>query len=185
LMDWGNVIIDEIHKKNDNVVSLNGHLHLEGNVKDTQKKLTWLADSSDNTKVKLIKYGYLITKKKIEKDEDFVNFVNKNSKIETLGLGDPNLRSLNKGDRMQLERRGYFICEECYLKPDQPMTLILIPDGHTSKVQSVLTEKDEKEEEGVDDPEKFETEGDEGGEGELVERGGERGGLCERDGGRG
>jgi len=40
LMDWGNVIIDKIHKDSSGkVVKLEGHLHLEGSVKDTKKKM--------------------------------------------------------------------------------------------------------------------------------------------------
>jgi len=86
-----------------------------------------------------VEYDYLITKKKFDEGDNFEDFVNENSKSETLALGDSNLRILNKGDKIQLERRGYFICDEGYLKPDKPMVLILIPDGHTTKGQSVLT----------------------------------------------
>jgi len=142
LMDWGNAVVDKIKKDTTGkVVSIEGHLHLEGSVKDTSKKLTWLAESSDNVKVNLVNFDYLITKKKLDENDKLEDFINPNSKKVTPAIGDPNLRLLNKGDKMQLERRGYWICDAGYLKPDQPIVLFDVPDGHTSKSQSVLTEE--------------------------------------------
>ena len=52
-------------------------------------------------------------------------------------LGDPALRDLKKGDIIQLQRRGFFICDQPYSPPsvhsskETPCTLFLIPDGHT------------------------------------------------------
>ena len=52
-------------------------------------------------------------------------------------LGDPALRDLKKGDIIQLQRRGFFICDQPYSAPsphtskETPCTLFLIPDGHT------------------------------------------------------
>jgi len=44
-MDWGNAFVDKIIKgDNGKVTALEGRLNLAGNVKDTKKKLTWLAD---------------------------------------------------------------------------------------------------------------------------------------------
>lgn len=44
-------------------------------------------------------------------------------------MGDPNLRNLNKGDKLQLERRGYFICDEPFVFGNKPLVLVKIPDG--------------------------------------------------------
>jgi len=65
--------------------------------------------------------------------------VNPHSRKESTAIGDPNLRLLNVGDRIQLERRGYFICDVPYVRPGKPIVLINIPDGHTTKAQSILT----------------------------------------------
>jgi len=153
LVDWGNAIIDEIKKDQDVVVELRAHLHLEGSVKTTKKKLTWLPDSPDIINVQLVECFHLITKKKIEEDENWEDFINPQTKIDTPALGDPNLRMLKKGESIQLERRGYFICDEVYVSPTKPLVLLLIPDGHTTKEQSVLTakKKDDKKEEKADE----------------------------------
>ena len=52
-------------------------------------------------------------------------------------IGDNELRRLRKGDRIQLQRRGYYICDEAY-EPmsrytgrETPLVLVNIPDGHT------------------------------------------------------
>ena len=52
-------------------------------------------------------------------------------------IGDHELRSLKKGDRIQLQRRGYYICDSPYQAMSRytgretPLVLINIPDGHT------------------------------------------------------
>ena len=48
---------------------LEGVLHLEGNVKSTRWKLTWLPDIPDLVPLRLADFDHLITKRKLE-DED-------------------------------------------------------------------------------------------------------------------
>lgn len=65
LMDWGNAIVKEIGKdQNGRVTQLTGVLHLEGSVKTTKLKLTWLAESNELVNLSLMEFDYLITKKK-------------------------------------------------------------------------------------------------------------------------
>lgn len=66
LMDWGNAIIKEIEKDQEGYVTqLTGILHLEGSVKTTKLKLTWLPDSDELVTLSLVDFDYLITKKKV------------------------------------------------------------------------------------------------------------------------
>ncbi len=48
---------------------------------------------------------------------------------ETAALGDPNMRTLQKGDVIQLERKGYFIVDVPLVRSGQPIALFSIPDG--------------------------------------------------------
>eukprot|EP00983_Pelagomonas_calceolata_P039914 1137380-Pelagomonas_calceolata.AAC.11 len=48
--------------------------------------------------------------------------------------GDTNMRTLQKGDVLQLERKGYFIVDEPLTKPGKPMVLFNIPDGRTKNM---------------------------------------------------
>eukprot|EP00708_Paratrimastix_pyriformis_P002189 GAFH01000930.1.p1 GENE.GAFH01000930.1~~GAFH01000930.1.p1 ORF type:complete len:759 (-),score=330.82 GAFH01000930.1:57-2000(-) len=133
LMNWGNCVVDEVVREGEAVVRMRGHLHLEGNPKDTQLKLTWLAEAEDLLPVKAVTFGHLITKDKIEEDEKFEDFVNHHSKEEVELLGDPSLRSLKKGDIIQLERKGFYFCDRAYTREQRPLVLHYIPDGHIEK----------------------------------------------------
>jgi len=133
LMDWGNAIVRKINHDNGKLVSLEGELHLAGDHKKTEKKLTWLPNSHELVPVVLQEYGYLITKKKLDAEDNFVDHVNQNSLTETSAIGDSSLRLLNKGDKLQLERRGYYIVDQVFAYPSKPITLIAIPDGKEDK----------------------------------------------------
>jgi len=66
LMDWGNVIVKEIQRDVDgNVIKIAGVLHLEGSVKTTRMKLTWLPDTDELVTLRLMEFDYLITQKKL------------------------------------------------------------------------------------------------------------------------
>ena len=39
------------------------------------------------------------------------------------------LRTVKKGEVIQVERRGFYICDVPYLRPDEPVKLIFVPDG--------------------------------------------------------
>ncbi|KAF9593617.1 hypothetical protein IFM89_024301 [Coptis chinensis] len=130
LMDWGNAVINEIGKDNDGTVTqLTGVLNLEGSVKTTKWKLTWLPETDELVKLLLVDFDYLITKKKLEEGEDFLDVLNPNTKKETHALGDSNMRNLQRGEILQLERKGYFICDVPYFRSSKPIVLLSIPDG--------------------------------------------------------
>eukprot|EP00262_Sarcandra_glabra_P015551 TRINITY_DN4809_c0_g2_i1.p1 TRINITY_DN4809_c0_g2~~TRINITY_DN4809_c0_g2_i1.p1 ORF type:complete len:496 (+),score=78.37 TRINITY_DN4809_c0_g2_i1:202-1488(+) len=130
LMDWGNAIIKEIEKDQDgNVTLLTGVLHLEGSVKTTKLKLTWLPETDELVNLLLVEFDYLITKKKLEEGEDFLDVLNPCTRRETSALGDSNMRKLKRGEILQLERKGYFRCDVPFIRPSKPIVLFAIPDG--------------------------------------------------------
>eukprot|EP00262_Sarcandra_glabra_P015549 TRINITY_DN4809_c0_g1_i1.p1 TRINITY_DN4809_c0_g1~~TRINITY_DN4809_c0_g1_i1.p1 ORF type:complete len:740 (+),score=121.83 TRINITY_DN4809_c0_g1_i1:93-2312(+) len=130
LMDWGNAIIKEIEKGQDgNVTLLTGVLHLEGSVKTTKLKLTWLPETDDLVNLSLIEFDYLITEKKLKEGEDFRDVLNPCTRRVTSALGDSNMRNLKQGDILQLERKGYFRCDVPFVRPSKPIVLFAIPDG--------------------------------------------------------
>ncbi|KAM7423657.1 hypothetical protein PAMA_000151 [Pampus argenteus] len=142
-INWGNLIITKINKGADGkILSMDARLNLDN--KDFKKttKITWLADT--NTAPLLptvcINYQPLISKAVITKDDDFKDYINKHSKFEEKMLGDPCLKSLKKGDIVQLQRRGFYICDQPYepISPnsckESPCVLIYIPDGHTKEM---------------------------------------------------
>ncbi|GKA67903.1 glutamate--tRNA ligase, cytoplasmic [Tanacetum coccineum] len=131
LMDWGNASIKEIKKYSDgNVKELNGVLPPEGSVyKTTKLELTWLPEINELAPLTLVEFGYLLKKKKLDKNEDFMDVVNRDSKKEIAAVGDANMRELKCGDILQLERKGYFRCDVPFISPSKPIVLFAIPDG--------------------------------------------------------
>ena len=61
------------------VTQLEGTLNLEGSVKTTRLKLTWLPNIPELVPLQLVDFGPLITKKKLEEEDVFEDFVNPNS----------------------------------------------------------------------------------------------------------
>jgi glutamyl-tRNA synthetase len=144
LLHWGNVIVDRIEKlpsslpEHEKVIRLVGHLNLAGSVKTTKRKLHWVPQVQRLTTVILREFDHLITKKKLEEDDDFKQFVNPVSIHDTFAVGDPLLKNLQKGDKVQLERRGYYIVDE----PATPKNgfvpvFIFIPDGKTKAMSNI------------------------------------------------
>jgi len=137
-INWGNLMIKKVNKKDGKVVSVDAEENTDN--KDFKKtlKVTWLCDDQEKssaTPAVLVYYDHIISKAILEKDDDFKKFVNTNSKHEFEMLGDPEMRSLKKGDMIQIQRRGYFICDVEYrpyspcVGRARPVVLLSIPDG--------------------------------------------------------
>lgn len=123
---------------------MEARLNLENKDYKKTTKITWLADTDASPLVPTICVTYhpLITKAVITKDDDFKDYINENSKVlpaesdaccafwgafvdlclscaqvEEKMLGDPCLKNLKKGDIIQLQRRGFYTCDQ----PFQPV----------------------------------------------------------------
>ena len=129
LMSWGNAIVREVVKEGGKVVKLIGELHLAGNVKSTKKKLTWLADTPDLVDVQLIDLDFLLSKDKVEEDDDLKDIFVAESILPYAAKAEPALRTMRKGETIQVERRGFYVCDVPYLRPSEPMVLYFVPDG--------------------------------------------------------
>ncbi|XP_062980146.1 bifunctional glutamate/proline--tRNA ligase isoform X3 [Elgaria multicarinata webbii] len=142
-INWGNIIITKIYKNSaGKITSIDGKLNLENKDYKKTAKITWLAETprAPSIPTVCVNYEHLITKPVLGKEEDFKQYVNRNSKQEELMLGDPCLKDLKKGDIIQLQRRGFYICDQPYepISPysckEAPCILIYIPDGHTKEM---------------------------------------------------
>ncbi len=139
LMQWGNAIVDRVEKDSHGVITkLVGRLNLEGDFKTTKKKLHWLPKIEGLlVPVEMSYYDYLITKPKIEENDVVEDLINPHSKWSISGLGAKEFASLKKGDRVQIERKGYFIVDSP-ASEGKPVVLIHIPDGK-SKLSPLIT----------------------------------------------
>jgi glutamyl-tRNA synthetase len=153
-MDWGNAIVREIKKADNGVVqNIVMELHLAGDFKKTEKKITWLASSADAPKLipaSLVDFDYLLTKKKIEENDDWQQYVTPVTEFRKDALIDSNCAALKRGDVIQFERKGYYILDS--IEQGGPlsdgsstdaagsgrsqMVFFLIPDGKIGTVAS-------------------------------------------------
>lgn len=120
---WGNVKVTEILNLDSTtgvvIGNANGGLLLKGDfIKDgdpskTEKKIPWLADSPGATMdIDLVFFEPLITVESVSAGDDFSKYINKNSKSVVKSIGDANMKTLKKGDQLQIEKVGYFIVEQ-------------------------------------------------------------------------
>ena len=141
-MDWGNAIVrSKTTDSSGTITALTMVLNLGGDFRKT-KKITWLAQPSaahplvDAT---LIDYDYIITKKKLEENDDVKDFVTPVTEFREDALADANVRELKRGDIIQFERRGYFIFDGV-AGPDggthKTWEFIRIPDGRAAGLAS-------------------------------------------------
>lgn len=145
-MDWGNAFIRKI-TGSPVIETIEVELNLEGDFKKTKQKITWLGESASApfVPVKLLDYDYLITKKKVEEDDELKDLLTKTTEFHIDAVADANVKLLKKGDIIQFERIGYFIVDKAFGEPAHDagreevldrVDLILIPDGKAASVAS-------------------------------------------------
>lgn len=133
LMNWGNAYVRNItnDEASGKVQHLGIELHPEGDVKKTEKKITWLSEEGqDLCDVEYIFYDYLVSKDKIEKDEDIDDFITQKTEFRTKAFADVNVRNLKKDDIVQLDRKGFFIVDQP-VSEGQPAIFFNIPSGRS------------------------------------------------------
>ena len=112
--------------------------NLDGDFKQTKKKVTWLARETAThhlTPVLLKDYDYLITKKKLEEDDKFTDFLTPQSQFNTEAIADANVAALEQGQQIQFERKGYYVLDKVQ-GADGRREFIRIPDGRAASSAS-------------------------------------------------
>jgi glutamyl-tRNA synthetase len=132
LMNWGNAIVRKITGA-DPVTSLELDLHLEGDVKRTDKKVTWLSiEGQELIPAELMDFDYLITKDKLEEDDNWEDFLTEKTETKREVICDANVKELKVDDIIQFERKGYFRVDRTY-NGETPALLFNIPTGKVVK----------------------------------------------------
>jgi glutamyl-tRNA synthetase len=136
LLRWGVV---KITKKNSETDFEAEHIS-NGDFKAAKRKLSWMTTTGSNPVVELTEFDHLVTKEKLEDDDNFEDYVNPNTFATTQIIGDAGLKTLQQDEIIQLERRGYYRVDRPYMGEGKPLVLYMIPDGK-SKTMSGLTGK--------------------------------------------
>jgi len=126
LMRWGVVKITNVEPGH-----LEGTFLPDGDFKAAKKKLSWLAKlpPGQNTPCTLTEFDNLISKEKLDEGDNFQDFLNPHTMASSEVIGDPGLKSLQKNDVIQLERRGYFRVDRPYISEKKGIMLFMVPDG--------------------------------------------------------
>ncbi|KAF7561803.1 hypothetical protein G7046_g2356 [Stylonectria norvegica] len=132
LMTWGNAIVRKLNKSVSPITELELELHVAGDFKTTDKKITWLSDEKDLVEAELWEFGYLLTKDTLEKDDELDDYLAPVTSTMTVALCDANLSELKEGDFLQLERKGYFRVDKALgAGPEGRAVLFKVPTGGT------------------------------------------------------
>jgi glutamyl-tRNA synthetase len=132
LMSWGNAIVRKIHGS-DPITNIELELHLQGDVKKTDKKVTWLSvEGQELVPAELVDFDYLITKDKLEEEDNWEDFLTPETEFRSEALCDGNVNDLKEDDIIQFERKGYYRVDRAY-KDGKPAILFNIPTGKAGK----------------------------------------------------
>ncbi|VDM24589.1 unnamed protein product [Toxocara canis] len=137
-INWGNMSIVDVRKDaSGRVVEVKANLDLDN--KDYKKtlKVTWIAEAPLGALIPVveIQYDHIISKPIIGKDEDWKQYINYDSAHFKEMRGEPALKNVHKGDIIQIQRKGFYICDNAYCSKsgfsgaEMPLVLIAIPDG--------------------------------------------------------
>lgn len=138
LMKWGVVKLTKVEVDSDDPSKsvFEGEFMPDAEIRSVKRKLTWLAVDEDDgvkrsslTKCIITEFDNLISKDKLEEGEDFKDFINPHTLASSEVIGDTGLKSLQRDEVIQLERRGYFRVDRPYISDSKPLVLFMIPDG--------------------------------------------------------
>ncbi|KAI4594744.1 hypothetical protein KJ359_007547 [Pestalotiopsis sp. 9143b] len=112
LMQWGNAFVRDI-TAGEPIPSITCELNLKGDVRSTDKKVTWLSTKGQElVNAELWEFDYLITKDKLEEEDDLEKFLNPTTATMEEAFCDEGVKNLKKDDIIQLERRGFYRVDE-------------------------------------------------------------------------
>ncbi|KAI9933287.1 hypothetical protein ASPWEDRAFT_53076 [Aspergillus wentii DTO 134E9] len=135
LMNWGNAIVRKIETDSSSglVKELELELHLEGDVKKTEKKVTWLStEGQEVVPVELVDFDYLLNKDALQEDDKLEDVLTPKTEFREDAVADANVTELKEGDIIQFERKGYYRVDQPSA-PGKPAVLFNIPTGKGGK----------------------------------------------------
>jgi len=140
LLNWGVVEITELVDGPDGSFSkITARFDPEGDFKAPPKKIQWVSKSIHNVPIKMHEFDFLITKPKLEENDNVADFFNTNSHAVTDMIGEPGMRSLGTNSFLQVLRRGYMRVDEALKKDGTPLQIFMIPDGKQSAMSTIAT----------------------------------------------
>ncbi len=145
LMNWGNMMINTKELQEDGSYLMTGEYLPDDKDFKTTKKVTWLAKDSNLLIADLVEYDHLIKTEKVDEDANFEDIVNVNSRFPSACYVDSGLRTMNVGEYLQFQRRGYYKIDKIHKgDKDSKYELILTPDGKKRGIASIAKQTEKK-----------------------------------------
>lgn len=135
VMNWGNAFVRKIETDSASglVTGLELELHLEGDVKKTEKKVTWLStEGQELVPIELVDFDYLLNKDAMQEEDKLEDVLNPKTEFRDDAVADCNVAELKEDDIIQFDRKGYYRVDQAY-SPGKPAVLFNIPTGKTGK----------------------------------------------------
>jgi len=113
-----------------------------GDFKKCDRLITWVSSSALEPKILAWEYDYILKEGKEDDEVDdggdtWRKSINPVSKASTVLIANGGVRTLQKGDFVQFERRGLFKVDKAYSREDQMVEFIKVPDGKTKDMSSI------------------------------------------------
>lgn len=111
LMNWGNMIVRKIatDPSSGKITHLDLELHMDGDVKRTEKKVTWLSTKGQTlVPVELVDFDYLLNKDSLVEEDVLEDVLNFNTEFRVSALADRNVVDVSVGDIIQFDRKGFY-----------------------------------------------------------------------------
>jgi len=131
LMNWGNMIVRKITTDvpTGKATHLELELHMAGDVKKTEKKVTWLSTEGQTlVPVELVDFDYLLKKDSLSEEDVLEDVLNFNTEFRVSAFADSNVSDVNVGDIMQFDRKGFYRVDRAPA-PGVPGIFFNVPTG--------------------------------------------------------
>jgi glutamyl-tRNA synthetase len=121
----------------------------DGDFRKCDRLVTWVSSSPMEPKIVVWEFDYILKEGK-EDDEvdnggdDWRKNINPVSKISSLLIANAGVRNLQKGDFVQFERRGLFKVDKAFVRDNEMMEFIKVPDGKTKDMSTIKSKLDHR-----------------------------------------
>ena len=78
---------------------------------------------------------------KLDEGDDFQKALTPVTELRFAVLGEAQMRTMQAGDIVQIERKGYYRCDRTYMGPGRPAVLFNIPDGRVKGLFGLAEKK--------------------------------------------
>jgi hypothetical protein len=132
-VNWGNLKLTKVEKKDGHVVSISADLDLDNKNFEKTLKVNWIVEPG--IEIQIVQYDA------IDKKENWEHFVDKDFKHIVLKAEEA-IKHVKKGEIIQIQRKSFYICEKTG-KIGHPATFVQIPDADFGNLDPAVDNQNE------------------------------------------